>query len=129
MRRRALAAAAIILGVLAAFAGSPYKQVTAVKLAQWIKDRKPGLRVVDMRPRSAYDKFHIPTSVWIPASAGNFGREEGTVTVVITDDTSSTPSNARVLRGGVEEWRRQVLSPKKPTEVSRYFGGVRRGGC
>ncbi len=128
MRRRVLAGVALALGVLAAFAGSPYKDVSAVQLAQWIKNRKPGLQVIDMRSISAYDSYHIPTSVWIRASARNVSAEKGT-TVVITDDQSSVPQNAYVLRGGVDEWRRQDLSPKKPTEVSRYFGGVRRGGC
>jgi rhodanese-related sulfurtransferase len=126
--KRTLAAVALILGGLAAFAGSPYlrpKEIGAVRLAQWIKDRKPGLRIVDVRPKSEFDAFHVPTSVRdVPAEPGSY-----TETVVITDDASSIPSDAFVLRGGIDAWRKEVLTPKKPTAVTRYFGGVRRGGC
>ena len=127
MRNRVLAGAALVLGILAAFA--PQKQVSPVQLAQWIKDRKPGLRVVDLRTRKQFDEYHVPSSVWMRASARIDSTDEGGTTVVIADDPSAVPPNAYVLRGGVDEWRKQVLSPQKPTEVSRYFGGVRRGGC
>ena len=138
--KRTFAAVAIILGGLAAFAGNPYlrpKEIDTVHLAQWIKDRKPGLRIVDLRSRAEFDAAHIPTSVWASApvwpraSARDVPAEAGAhpETVVITDDASMVPSGACVLRGGVDAWRKQVLSSKKPTEVTRYFGGVRRGGC
>jgi rhodanese-related sulfurtransferase len=138
--KRALAATALILGGLAAFAGSPYlrpKEISAVQLAQWIKDRRPGLRIIDLRSKSEFDAFHVPmsvhesASVWPRASARDVPAEAGTYTetVVITDDASSIPSGTYILRGGVDAWRKEVLSPKKPTVVTRYFGGVRRGGC
>ena len=117
---KALAIIALILGGLAAFAGSPYprpKEVSAVQLAQWIKEHKPGLQIVDMRSKAEFDEFHVPGSVWTRASA-----RDAQTTVIVTNDPSTVPANAYVLRGGVDEWRRTPA-------VTRYFGGVRRGGC
>lgn len=118
--KRILAAVALVLGGLAAFAGSPYprpKEVTAVQLAQWIKEHKPGLQIVDMRSKREFDEFHVPGSVWMRASTGN-----DQTTVIVTNDPSTVPPNAYVLRGGVNDWH-------KTPAVTRYFGGVRRGGC
>ena len=65
--RRALAAAAAILGVLALFAGErrtvrfdDYGDVAPVELAEWIRDRKPNLRVVDVRSEAEFDEYHLP---------------------------------------------------------------------
>jgi rhodanese-related sulfurtransferase len=72
--------AAIVLGSLAAVAGSPRVQgnaridvaslasavereedhVTALELAAWIRERRADLRVVDVRAGSDYDSYHIP---------------------------------------------------------------------
>ncbi|HEX7420240.1 MAG TPA: hypothetical protein VF505_10165 [Thermoanaerobaculia bacterium] len=126
--KRTLAATALILGGLAAFAGSPYlrpKEISAVQLAQWIKDRRPGLRIIDLRSKSEFDAFHVPMSF----PAHDIQTQADTCTVVIADDASLVPSGTYLLRGGVDAWRKEVLSPKKPTVVTRYFGGVRRGGC
>ena len=116
---KSLAALALILGGLAAFAGSPYprpKEVTATQLMQWIKEHKPGLQIIDMRSKAEFDAFHVPTSRWRqPVGSGS-------IVVVVTNDLTSVAPDSYVLRGGVDEWR------KTPT-VSRYFGGVRRGGC
>jgi len=79
---RMLGIGAALLGVLAAFAGSPYASrhgridvdalanvvrreddhVTAIELAGWIKSRRDRLRVVDVRSAGEYDEFHIPTA-------------------------------------------------------------------
>src|SRR5207237_10298125 len=76
---RWLAGAALALGVLAPLAGSPYSSrhavidvaslarsvareedhVTALELAQWIKDRRPGLRVLDLRSPEEYTAYHV----------------------------------------------------------------------
>jgi hypothetical protein len=68
MIRRALTIAAATLGVLALFAGRQPgnratrqpTQITAVELAEWIRDRKPNLRVIDLRPEAAFDEYHLP---------------------------------------------------------------------
>src|SRR5437868_15225004 len=79
---RLLATAAIGLAILASLAGSPYRahhgtidvallaqpvtreedHVTALELAKWIKERRPGLRVLDVRSRQEYDAYHVPTA-------------------------------------------------------------------
>ena len=118
--KRTLAAIALILGGLAAFAGSPYprpKEVSAAELVQWIKEHKPGLQIVDMRSKAEFDEFHVPGSVWMRASA-----RDVRTTVIVTNDPSTVPPNTCVLHGGVDAWR-------KTPAVTRYFGGVRRGGC
>ena len=118
--KKTLAAIALILGGLAAFAGSPYrrpKEVSAVELAQWIREHKPGLQIVDMRSKKEFDDFHVPGSVWMQASV-----RSDQPTVIVTDDPSTAPPDTYVLRGGVDAWR-------NTPSVTRYFGGVRRGGC
>ena len=121
-----LAAIALTLGVLAPFAGSPYKQkeVSAVDLAFWIKDRKPGLRVIDLRSQQQFDAAHVPTS--IRASAITPGVNE-TIVVIADDDVKVDHPNVYVLRGGIAAWTSEVA--KRNSAIGRYFGGVRRGGC
>ncbi len=134
--RRALALAALTLGVLAPFAGSPYarpKAVSASELAGWIKTRKPGLRVVDLRSQTEFASYHIPGAQHAALESLSVGDHD---TVVLVAD-GATIEQARqllggrvyVLSGGFEAWRNEVMNPKKPTEMTRYFGGVRRGGC
>src|SRR4051812_15128024 len=86
--RRALAVAALALGALAAIVRTPVPQasgvdvaalaravereddhITAIELATWIKDRKPGLRVIDVRSAAEFDNFHLPTAERIPLDA------------------------------------------------------------
>jgi rhodanese-related sulfurtransferase len=79
---RVLGIGAAVLGILAAFAGSPYSSqraridvdalaravrheddhVTAIELAGWIKGRRDRLRIVDVRSAAEYEEFHIPTA-------------------------------------------------------------------
>jgi rhodanese-related sulfurtransferase len=75
-----LAAAALVLGALAAFAGSPVAasnarvdvpglantvdreddHVAAVELARWIKDGRQDLKIVDLRDSAEFEDYHIP---------------------------------------------------------------------
>jgi 3-mercaptopyruvate sulfurtransferase SseA len=149
MTRRVLASLALLLGLAAAFAGAPRaidvdalaKQVaneedhvTAIELAQWIKDRKPGLRVISVPPVSS----PLPGSEEIRLEALTktpFGRDE---TIVLVSDGGAHAAQAWVflravghrnvffLRGGVAEWNAEVLNPPTQTPVTRYFA---RGAC
>jgi rhodanese-related sulfurtransferase len=171
---RILAAAALGLGLLAAFAGNPdfassarvdvralarnveseEDHVTAIELAQWIKDRRPGLRVVDVRPADEFDAYHIPTAEDIPLDKlvdTPFRKAE---TIVLYSGGGAHAAQGWVflralglphvyfLRDGLTEWLEDVINPvisAAPTDsarksfahaadLSRYFGGVPRAG-
>ncbi|MGZ5443229.1 MAG: rhodanese-like domain-containing protein [Thermoanaerobaculia bacterium] len=149
MTRRLLASLALLLGLAAAFAGSPRSidvdalakqvakeedHVTALELAQWIKDRKPGLRVIGVPPVSS----RLPGAEEIPLESltkTSFAKDE---TIVLVSDGGAHAAQAWVflralghrnvffLRGGIAEWNAEVLNPPTPTPVTRYFA---RGGC
>jgi rhodanese-related sulfurtransferase len=149
---------ALGLGVAAAFAGAPEPvagslasrrvladaiereadHVTALELAEWIRARRPGLRIVDVRPDSEYQAYHVPTAermtlaqvVAAPFAAGE--------TVVLYSEGGAHAAQAWVLlrqagvrdawflRGGILEWLDDVMSPERSTELTRYFGGTAR---
>jgi rhodanese-related sulfurtransferase len=158
MIHRALAVAALLLGALAPFAGSPYRaqndidiqklaaevareedHVTALELAAWIKDRKPNLRIIDLRPAAEFDEYHVPRSEPMSLEqllSAHFASDE---TIVLISDGGAHAAQGWVflralghkhvyfLRGGLGEWLADVMNPPKTTELSRYFGGTARG--
>ena len=165
---------ALSLGLLAAFAGTPDRSrnarldvdelaraveheddhVTAVELAEWIRDRRPGLRVVDIRTAGEFEAMHIPTAERIPLtelSKTPFTRDE---TIVLYSEGGAHAGQGWVflralgytkvyfLRGGLREWLDDVMSPTidlragdsakkaftRVSDLSRYFGGTPRVG-
>jgi rhodanese-related sulfurtransferase len=160
MTHRALAIAALLLGALAPFAGSPYRarpevlnvrqlaaqvareedHVTALELATWIKDRKPQLRIIDLRSEAEFEEYHLPRAAWMPFEqllSARFAKDE---TIVLISDGGAHAAQGWVflralghervyfLRGGIGEWLDDVMNPPKTTELSRYFGGTARAG-
>ena len=112
--------------------------VTALELAAWIRARKPGLRVVDVRPDSEYASYHVPTAerMTLPEVArAPFAAGE---TVVLYSEGGAHAAQAWVLlrdagvrdayflRGGILEWLDDVMNPVQSTELTRYFGGTAR---
>lgn len=158
MTRRVLLIIAIVAGLLAAISGSPYRadrasidvaqlaqivakeedHVTALELAQWIRDRKQGLRVIDVRDDDAFAKYHIPRSELVPMSRITSTPFRDDETIVLISDGGAHAAQAWVflralghrnvffLRGGVGEWLDEVMNPAKPSELTRYFGGMPR---
>lgn len=83
---RRMGAGAAVLGLAAAFAGTPYRHkrgqidirraiaaieegsdhVTALELAAWIRAQKPGLRVIDVRSPTEFAGYAIPTAENLP---------------------------------------------------------------
>lgn len=135
---RVLALVAALGGFLAplgrdqAPAGEGPVLVAPLELAGWIRDRRPGLRVVDLRPtievRLPRGERYIPGEPFAP---------ESTVVLVSEDGAGESPRiwarlrahghrDVRILERGAEGWIDDVLSPTVPSELSRYFGGVPR---
>jgi hypothetical protein len=83
---RRLGIGALVLGVAAPFVGNPYRtprgtldldavvraiddgsdHVTARQLAIWIRDRRRGLRVIDVRLAAAFADYAIPMAENVP---------------------------------------------------------------
>ena len=179
--RRWLAGAAALAGALAPLAGSPQGRagsvaapgaapgsidvaelvrlvadqedhVPAIELARWIRARRPGLRVIDVRSAMEFQIFHLPGAEHIALEAladTRFGRDE---TVVLYSEAGIHGAQAWVflralghrrvffLRGGLREWLDDVMSPviaadapraaqaafAEVAELSRWFGGTPR---
>ncbi len=144
MIRRLLACAAALLGIAALFAGSPYRprhavaEVSPVELAEWIRDRKPELRVIDTRSEAEFDEYHLPRAEHVDIESVAFKPAE--TIVLVAGDGQGIDHQVYVLRGGVRGWIDEVMNPTitenaSPAEraayqrasiVSRYFGGVPR---
>jgi rhodanese-related sulfurtransferase len=165
--RRTLAAAALILGGLAAMVGSPVPvrinladlareiateadHVEAIVLADWIRVRRPGLRVLDVRTRAEFDEYHLPTAENAPLETIAGLRPSSSETVVLYSGGGAHAAQAWVLlralghrnvfflSGGLEEWMAEVMTPVIPddpdlaatlpwsriVDVSFYFGGT-----
>ncbi len=136
--QRVLALLAALGGFLAPFgsdrapAGAGPVLVAPLELAGWIHDRRPGLRVVDLRStievRLPRGERYVPGEPFAPGS-----------TVVLVSEDGAGDSHriwarlrahghrdVRILDRGAEGWIDDVLSPTLPSELSRYFGGVPR---
>jgi uncharacterized membrane protein YedE/YeeE len=107
-----------VIAIITAFAGSPYmtRYVDPLQLASWIKDRKPGLEIVDTRSPQEFATVHVPGSQNV--------KSEPRDAIVVRAD-----GGVYLLRGGIDGWVNNVLKAPRPTPLTRYFGGVRRGGC
>jgi len=159
MKARFIAATgAVALAAIAAFVGSPDPRggsdanmralaseiehetdhVTALELAQWIRERKAGLRVLDVRTDSEFDAYHIPTAERIPLSSLATTRFEPNETLVLYSEGGAHAAqgwvllrtaglhNVYFLRGGILEWLDDVMNPTTTSELTRYFGGTPR---
>lgn len=156
--RLALGAGVLLLAAGAAVAGSPEPHggsaaslqslaeeiehetdhVTALELAQWIRDRRPGLRVIDVRADSEYAAYHIPTAERIPLGELTSAHFDPGATLVLYSEGGAHAAqgwvllrtagvrNVYFLRGGILDWMDDVLNPAASTELTRYFGGVPR---
>jgi rhodanese-related sulfurtransferase len=156
--RAIIAGIAALMAVGAAFAGSPEPRagsraniraladeiehesdhVTALELAEWIRQRRPDLRVIDVRTDSEYTAYHIPTAERMPLTALAEMRFDSRSTVVLYSEggahaaqgwvllRSAGAHNVYFLRGGILDWMDDVLNPVVSSDLTRYFGGVAR---
>jgi rhodanese-related sulfurtransferase len=122
--------------------------VTALELAQWIRERKPGLRVLDVRSDSEFAAYHIPSAERMPLGALASLPPRDDETLVLYSEGGAHAAQGWVLlranghrhvyflRGGLLDWMEDVMSPALPADtsrarvaaLSRYFGGVPRTG-
>jgi len=150
--RAVLVLLALAAATLAAIAGGidpppAADEVSAVDLAQWIRDQRPGLLVVDTRAAEAFDQDRLPGAKMLADVDADAIASADTV-VVYADaraDAGGLPHllNApRVLRlhGGIAAWNEDVLFPVLRADaseraqrdftsralLSRYFGGSPR---
>jgi len=150
--RAMLGLLALVMGTLAAIAGSVVPppaadEVSAVDLAQWIQDRRPGLLVVDARAAEAFDRDRLPGARLIADIDADALRSADTVVVYAEAGVDATAlrelSNVRRLlrlHGGIAAWNEDVLFPVIRADaserqqrdfaaraaLSRYFGGSPR---
>jgi rhodanese-related sulfurtransferase len=171
---RLAAALALALGILAALVGSPTRpshgivdvaslariveheedHVTAVELAEWIRDQKPHLRVIDVRTPAEFDAYHIPSAERLSLADLSTAQLAPDEQIVLYSQGGAHAAQAWVflralghqkvwfLRGGLYEWLDQVMSPtlsdsasvaeraafQRASAVSRYYGGSPRVG-
>jgi len=167
---RALGYAALALGLAAPFAGSPYgsargridvdelagvvargeDHVEAIDLAQRIRARQPGLRVIDLRTNEELDGYAIPGAERHAIDALSRLHPAPGDTLVLVSQAGAHAAQAWVLlralgwrqvyflRGGMDEWRDEVMRPELAADadeharrafevvadLSRYFGGA-----
>lgn len=166
---RRLGIAAFALGVAAPFAGDPQRStaiqidvdalaaivareedhVTALELAAWIRDRRSGLRVIDVRTLAEYQTYAIPGAEHVPLTDIAGRRYADDEVLVLYSEGGAHAAQAWVflramgvrqvyfLRGGLQEWLEDVMHPllaadaspeavqmfAATAELSRYFGG------
>lgn len=146
--RLTLAAFALVAAALAALARSPvpplaHDEISAVRLAEWIRAQRPGLLVLDARSAEARASESLPGAH--PLAAFD-GRSVDTVVLYGERQLGAAPplgGSARHvlrLRGGIAAWNAEVLFPvirsdasvrhqrefEARAQLSRYFGGVPR---
>jgi rhodanese-related sulfurtransferase len=156
--RMIVAGIAALLAVGAAFVGSPEPRagssahiraladeiehesdhVTALELAEWIRQRRPDLRVIDVRTDSEYAAYHVPTAERIPLATLVTTRFDPRTTVVLYSEGGAHAAqgwvllrtagvrNVYFLRGGILDWMDDVMSPVASSDLTRYFGGTAR---
>lgn len=152
--RAALACAAVALAAAALLAGEAPddRGIEPLALAQRIRDREPGLRVLDARGAAADPSLAVPAALFVdPGAPAAWPLDSARAIVVYgIDDAASRAArdaarsagraDARHLEGGLAGWVDEVLEPVLPVPVtardssandeiaglSRYFGGLPR---
>ena len=157
---RILGATALALGVAAPFAGAPpasertagaidvaalarmvaaqQDHVSALELARWIRDRRPGLRVIDVRSPDEFARFSIPTAENVPIERIPGARFRDDETVVLYSEGGAHAAQAWVflkaagvrnvlfIAGGLGDWFDEVMNPVVP--AARRSGRGCAGG-
>jgi rhodanese-related sulfurtransferase len=114
--------------------------VDAIELAEWLRDQKAGLRVIDVRPAEEYQEYHIPTSKNVPlAGITDLVVKPGETVVLYSEGGTHAAQawfflkaqgaqNVYFLKDGLNDWFNEVMNPSLPLDVRtrelvEYFGG------
>ena len=145
-------AAAVDVASLARMVAAREDHVSAIELARWIRARRPGLRVIDVRAPEAFAGFSIPTAENVPIERIAGARFRDDETVVLYSEGGAHAAQAWVflkaagtrnvlfVAGGLGDWFDEVMRPVIPAhpaageaarlaelaELSLYFGGSPR---
>ena len=127
------ARATIDVAALARLVADQYDHVSAVELAAWIRARRPGLRIVDVRSAAEFAAYHIPGAEHVPLDGLVAARFAPDDTIVLYSEAGVHGAQAWVflralghrhvvfLRDGLHEWLDDVVAPEAPV--------ARRRGC
>ncbi len=134
---------------LATIVATNQDRIGAVDLAGRIVRGASDYRLVDLREPAAFARYHVPGAVNVPVAAigdAGFARNE-TIVLYSEGDTRAAQAwmllatrgyrGVRMLSGGIEAWRDQVLFPAIPagatpedsirfaavTQLATRFGG------
>ena len=155
LARTTLMLLALSSGALAAIVGDPRPsraadEVAPVELAEWIRDRRPGLLVLDARTAPSIERDRLPGAR--PLAGVDAAVMSASAIVVVyadkrVDDATlealrrrASPHRVLRLHGGVAAWNTDVLFPTIRADasaaqqrefvprarLSRYFGGAPR---
>ncbi len=130
--------------------------VTAEELGEWIRARKKGLRVIDVRSDSEFAEFHVASAERVALTDLAKLKPAADETIVLYSEGGAHAAQGWVLlralghqhvyflRGGVLDWMEDVMNPVLPertgiaktdslieqrSALSKYFGGVPRTGA
>jgi hypothetical protein len=119
-------------GELARIVQTEVDHVTPDDLADWIVQGRADFRLIDVRDEKAYSEYHIPGAELLPITKladASLARNEK---IVLYSDGGIHSAQAwfllrargyqgvYILRGGLDEWRDQVLSPVLATEPTPF---------
>jgi rhodanese-related sulfurtransferase len=135
---------------LAVQIGDSSNRVDPIDLADWIIRGKADYRLVDLRNEVKFNEYHIPSAENIEINGINESDLAKNQKIILYSEDEFSAAQAwfllkakdfmgvYFLKGGLNQWRSEVLFPVKPidssavsmakfnklAEVSKYFGGV-----
>jgi rhodanese-related sulfurtransferase len=139
-------------GAAPGVADVPEAAIGTIELARWIRDARPGLRVLDIRDAGEFEAYHIPTALHVPrGDLPSAAPEPGETVVLYTDGDQPAADAVAELRArgydqvfwlheGLAGWADRILEPtlradateaeraafRDVSDLARWFGGVPR---
>jgi len=129
--------------------------VSVQTLADWIIQGKSDFRLIDLRSEKDFAEYHVPFAENILLSGLDQSNLQHNEKIILYSDGGIHSAQAwmlleakgfkgvYILRGGLEEWKDQILFPRIPEnptpaqvvefaktkEVSKFFGGTPQSGA